>query len=288
MSELLAGRRGRFQPLYVVLAAIVLLLAIMLGALYWAGVAFHSDGAPSNALPATAVSVTPSPTTIDNVESETTVDVDNSADTDPSEVPSDESSFEDLEGNEVSKLMDNYQRGWVQAMNDRSIEPILPYVTLPDSVSDENSVYNIVETEIFGDLTPSGSRVGGLARYSPENNESIVYDMPNYILTESVKVSDEKYQLLISKRVRRDATVLVDRDKPELGTYPPLTTFKETTYAYNVVREDGVWKVHSIEDGFAGPPVCYADESFTLKYERKDGKASVKNGNCPGFAANER
>ena len=281
LSELLAERRHRFRPLYFSIAAFVLLLAILLGALYWAGSIFQSDDATSNSGPtAVAVAETPSPIVIDIVETETPVA--------EAEAPSNGPSLEELEGDEVSELMDNYQQAWVQAMNERSMEPLLPYVTLPASVSDEYSVYNIVEAEILGDLTPSGTRLGGLVRYSPDNDESIVYDMPVYIVSESAKVSEDMYQLRINKRVRRDATVLVNRSKPELGTYPPLTTFKETSYTYNIVRENGVWKVESIEDGSSAPPVCYADESFTLKYERKDGKSTVQNGNCPGLAPNER
>ncbi|MBO9597395.1 MAG: hypothetical protein J7559_06200 [Cohnella sp.] len=287
-SELLAERRHKFQPRWIWIAAIVLLLAIVLGALYWVGIGSRSDRASSHAIPDTAIAMTPSPSIIDIVETEIPVDEGDSADSGSSEAPSEERSLEELEGAEVSELMDNYQRAWVQAMNDRSMEPLLPYVTQPVSASDDHSVYNIVEAEIYGGLTPSGTRLGGLARYSPENDESIVYDMPAYILNGSIKVSDDKYQLHVSKRVRRDATVLVNRNKPELGTYPPLTTFKETSYTYNVIRENGAWKVQSIEDGSSAPPVCYADESFTLKYERKDGKTAAQTGNCPGLAPNER
>lgn len=281
-SELLTERRSRFHPLFPSVAAIVLLLAIALGALYFSG----TDDAASNAIPNDAV--TPSAEITDIGESETSADEVESIGSDSSKAPLDEPSLEELEGNEVSELMDNYQWAWLQAMNDRSMEPLLPYVTQPVGASEDHSVYNIVEAEIFGDLTPHGTRLGGLARYSPENNESIVYEMPAYILNESVKVSDDKYQLRISKRVRRDATVLVDRNEPELGTYPPLTTFKETSYTYNVVRDNGAWKVHSIEDGSAAPPVCYASESFTVKYERKDGIITAQNGNCPGLAPDER
>lgn len=288
LSELLVDRRHRLHPLPISIAATVLLLAILIGALYWAGVIFNSDNATSNAEPV-AVAETPFPTVVEIFETETPVDdVEDSADPDSSEAPPDGQSLEELEGIEVSELMNNYQQAWLQAMNERSMEPLLPHLTLPASVSDENSVYHIVEAEIYGNLTPSGTRLGGLARYSPENNESIVYDMPSYMVSESVKVSDDKYQLRISKRVRREATVLVDRNKPELGTYPPLTTFKETSYTYNVIRLNGSWKVQSIEDGSTAPPVCYADESFTLKYERKDGKTTAQNGNCPGLAPNER
>lgn len=282
LSELLAKRRSRFHPIYTTVAAFVLLLAIALVVLYLS----RTDDASSIAIPNDTV--TPSAEITDSGESETSVDEVGSSNSDSTNAPSEEPSPEELERNEVSELMDNYQRAWVHAMNDRSMESLLPYVTLPNSASDENSVYRIVETEIYGDLTPSGTRLGGLAHYSPENDESIVYDMPAYILNESVKVSDDKYQLLISKRVRRDATVLVNRNKPELGTYPPLTTFKETSYTYNVVRENGAWKVHSIEDSSATPPVCYADVNFTVKYERRDGKVTTRNGNCPGLGSNER
>lgn len=288
MSELLTERRGPIHPLYTTLAAIVLLLAIMLGALYFSGIEFGSGGASSNTLPTAAAYVTPSETTAAVGESEAPIAEEGSPAPESSASPPDGLSPEELEGREVSELMDNYQQAWVDAMNDRSMEPLLPYVTHPVSASEENSVYNIVEAEIYGDLTPSGTRLGGLARYSPENDESIVYGMPTYMLNESVKISDDKYQMRINKRVRRDATVLVNRNKPELGTFPPLTTFKETSYTYNVVRANGAWKVQSIEEGSSAPPVCYADESFTSKYERKDGKTTAQNGNCPGLAPSDR
>ncbi len=287
-SELLAESRHRYHPISIWIMAIVLFLAIILGGLYWAGVDFKSDFAPSNGTPAATAPIKPSPTIIDIVDKETPAYEIDSAGTDPSEAPSDGLSLDELEASEVSELMDNYQLAWVQAMNERSMDPLLPYVTEPVSTSDENSVFYIVEAEIYGELTPSGTRRGGLVRYSPENDESIVYAMPVYTLNESFKVSEDKYQLRISKRVRRDATVLVDRNKPELGTYPPLTTFKETSYTYNVVNMNGAWKVQSIEDGSSAPPVCYADESFTLKYARKDGKTTAQNGNCPGLPPNER
>lgn len=264
------------------------MLAIILGVLYSTGIDFKNKVSPSNASPSTDVaseSERPSAAVTDS-ESETPTSEEETADSDPSDAPANELSPEALEGREVSELMNDYQLAWLQAMNDRSMEPLLPYVTKPDNAAEGNSVYNIVEAEIFGDLTPSGLRVGGLVRYLPESKESVIYELSEYKLFESVKVSEDRYKLRIEKRVRRDAAVLVNRKKPELGTYPPLTTYKETTYTYNVVREDEVWKIQSIDD--ATIPVCYADSSYTVIYERMDGKTLPSNGNCPGLAPSER
>ncbi|MFC5529004.1 vWA domain-containing protein [Cohnella yongneupensis] len=190
-----------------------------------------------------------------------------------------------LDNRDVSDAMQKYQIAWSQAMNARSMDPLVPYVTLPLDALDKNSVYNIVDAQINGDITSSGSRSGGLVNL--KYDESVVYNIPDYKLVDANKVSNDLYQLRVEKRVQRDATVLVNRNKPELGTYPPLTTYKETAYTYNVVRDDGAWKVQSVEEENV-VPVCYMDSTYTEKYDRQDHANTQANGNCPGVAPKER
>src|SRR5690554_6776184 len=115
--------------------------------------------------------------------------------------------------------------------------------------------------------------------------EVLFYAIPDYKLLDAEKVSDEHYKLRIQKRVQRDAYLLKNQNDPSKGFFPPLTTFKETAYTYNVIKQNNVWLVDYVED--EAVPICYNDNTYTTKYERKDGKTTTS-GNCPGIGESER
>ncbi|EFM10625.1 von Willebrand factor type A [Paenibacillus curdlanolyticus YK9] len=192
-----------------------------------------------------------------------------------------------LDNRQVSEAMQNYQIAWSQAMNAHSMDPLLPYVTTTTNAKDKSSVFNIVDVQINGDIQPGGTRTGGLVNLRTEYGEYVNYDIPDYKLVSAKKISDDRYQLRVEKRVRRDALLLVNHNQAALGLYDPLTTFKETAYTYNVIKSNGAWKVSTVEDDEA-VPVCYVDASYQEKYVRADGKSSKTSGNCPGAASNER
>ncbi|MWC27715.1 VWA domain-containing protein [Paenibacillus sp. MMS18-CY102] len=192
-----------------------------------------------------------------------------------------------LDNRQVSEAMQNYQIAWSQAMNAHSMDPLLPYITTTTNTKDKSSVFNIVDVQINGDIQPGGTRTGGLVNLRTEYGEYVNYAIPDYKLVSAKKISDDRYQLRVEKRVRRDALLLVNHNQAALGLYDPLTTFKETAYTYNVVKSNGAWKVSTVEDDEA-VPVCYVDASYQEKYVRDDRKSSKTSGNCPGAASNER
>lgn len=187
---------------------------------------------------------------------------------------------------EVADVMQKYQIAWSEAMNQHDISPILPYVTQNRPETDKKSVYNIVYEQIYGTLTSSGNRIGGLINVNSMYGEELIYQIPDYALVDAEKVSDEHYRLRIQKRVQRDATLLKNRNNPSLGFNSSLTTYKETAYTYNVIKVNGTWVIDTVDD--EAVPICYKDSTYTEKYQRKDGKSSKTNGNCPGVPEGER
>jgi len=141
----------------------------------------------------------------------------------------------------VALAMELYQTHWSSAMSAADMSILTPYVVV-DSQS-PNAVYKVTNIQ-----------VQSLSQLKKDGTE-MEYATPVYETLDSQKISDTHYQLQISKRVKRTV---------QKGGKTTSTTFKETAYTYNLIKEDDNWLVDSTVESSV-PETCYTDETYTVK-----------------------
>lgn len=140
---------------------------------------------------------------------------------------------------EVARAMDNYQINWSASMSSGDISYLQPYVTY-DTTS-KNAVYKIVNDQLIA------------LNQAKANGSETTFSTPVYKLLDAKKVKDDLYQLQITKYFKRSIY--------KNGALSD-TTYKSTSYTYNVVKQDGVWLVDSTEETKV-PETCYIGETYT-------------------------
>lgn len=140
---------------------------------------------------------------------------------------------------EVARAMENYQINWSASMSSGDISYLQPYVTY-DTTS-KNAVYKIVNDQLIA------------LNQAKANGSETTFSIPIYKLLDAKKVSDDLYQLQVTKYFKR--TIYKNGALSD-------TAYKSTSYTYNVVKQNGVWLVDSTEETKV-PETCYIDETYT-------------------------